>query len=88
MTKRILIEPFTLEECERMAAERGLALDRHQIVECYMVFGGVAYYWSLLEKGLSVAQNIDRLFFSPNGALRGEYQELYRSLFRVPEPYE
>ena len=47
--------------------------NRHQIAECYMAFGGVVYYWSLLEKGLSVAQNIDRLFFSPNGALRGEY---------------
>ena len=88
VTKRIRLEPFTLEECERLAEERGLALDRHQIVECYMVFGGVAYYWSLLEKGLSVAQNIDRLFFSANGALRGEYQELYKSLFRIPEPYE
>lgn len=86
--KRIRLEPFTLAECEQLSAEKGLALDRHQIAECYMVFGGVAYYWSLLEKGLSVAQNIDRLFFSQNGALRGEYQELYKSLFRVPEPYE
>lgn len=88
VTKRIRLEPFTLAECEKFSAERGLALDRHQITECYMAFGGVAYYWSLLEKGLSVAQNIDRLFFSPNGALRGEYHELYKSLFRVPEPYE
>ena len=88
VTKRIRLEPFTLAECEQLSAEKGLALDRHQIAECYMVFGGVAYYWSLLEKGLSVAQNIDRLFFSQNGALRGEYQELYKSLFRVPEPYE
>ena len=88
VTKRIRLEPFTLAECEQLSTEKGLALDRHQIAECYMVFGGVAYYWSLLEKGLSVAQNIDRLFFSQNGALRGEYQELYKSLFRVPEPYE
>lgn len=88
VTKRIRLEPFTLAECEQLSAEKGLALDRHQIAECYMAFGGVAYYWSLLEKGLSVAQNIDRLFFSQNGALRGEYQELYKSLFRVPEPYE
>ena len=88
VTKRIRLEPFTLAECEQLSAEKGLALDRHQIAACYMVFGGVAYYWSLLEKGLSVAQNIDRLFFSQNGALRGEYQELYKSLFRVPEPYE
>ena len=87
VTKRIRLEPFTLAECEQLSAEKGLALDRHQIAECYMVFGGVAYYWSLLEKGLSVAQNIDRLFFSQNGALRGEYQELYKSLFRLPEPY-
>ena len=88
VSRRIRLEPFTLRECEQYAKYKRLALDRGQIAELYMVFGGVAFYWSMLEKGLSVAQNIDRLFFADGAPLKGEYRELYKSLFRVPEPYE
>ena len=88
VSHRIRLEPFTLLECEQYAQARQLALDRSQIAEFYMAFGGVAFYWSLLEKGMSVVQNIDRLFFSEGAPLRDEYRELYRSLFRVPGPYE
>ena len=52
-----------------------------------MVMGGVPYYWSLLEKGMSLAENIDRLFFAPKGELSNEFDALYRSLFRNPEPH-
>ena len=34
-----------------------------------MVFGGAAYYWDLLDRGESLSQNIDRLFFAKNGDL-------------------
>ena len=56
-------------------------------MECYMVMGGIPFYWSLLERGKSVAQNIDSLFFSPMGKLHYEYTELYDSLFKNPQPY-
>ena len=52
-----------------------------------MVFGGVAYYWSLLEKGRSPEQNVDSLFFGRRDGLRMEFDELYSSLFTNPEPY-
>lgn len=85
---RIKLFPFTLGECEEYAAERALAYDRIAIAECYMAFGGVAYYWSLLEKGLSPEQNFNQLFFGPQDGLRLEFDELYSSLFSNPEPYE
>lgn len=84
---RIKLFPFTLHECEQYAAEKGLAYDRLAITEAYMALGGVAYYWSLLEKGLSVEQNLSRLFFGRQDGLRLEYDELYSSLFSNPEPY-
>ena len=31
-----------------------------------MATGGIPYYISMLQKGKSLAQNIDRLFFEPN----------------------
>lgn len=52
-----------------------------------MVMGGVPYYWSLLERGKSMTQNIDALFFVRNGKLRNEFTELYHSLFKSPEDY-
>lgn len=85
---RIRLQPFSLLECREYANnELHLRYSNREIAECYMVFGGVAYYWSLLEKGKSLAQNIDALFFSEQDGLRGEYDELYRSIFRHPDMY-
>lgn len=51
-------------------------------------YGGVPYYWSLLNRELSLAQNIDQLFFNQNtDGLTHEYEKLYASLFTHPEPY-
>lgn len=88
VTKKIPLAPFTLKECEEYAAKQGLKLRRHQILNLYMVMGGVALYWSLLDKSLSVAQNIDALFFGKNPELKGEFNELYDALFKKPEPYK
>ena len=63
LTGRILLQPFTLGECELFAQAQQLTMSRKDIVEAYMVMGGIPYYWSFLQRGLSLAQNIDRLFF-------------------------
>ena len=84
---RIKLNPFTLAECEEYANEKRLEYDRLKLAECYMALGGVAYYWNLLEKGKSPEQNIDRLFFGSGDGLRLEFDELYSSLFRNPDPY-
>ena len=84
---RISLAPFTLKECEEYVASKNFRLSRYQILLLYMVMGGPAYYWSLLDKSKSAAQNIDSLFFAENGKLRNEYSSLYESLFKHPEPY-
>ncbi len=86
-SRQLFLEPFTLAECERFVVEKGLELDRRDIVSGYMVFGGAAYYWDLLDKGESLSQNIDRLFFSRNGDLAHEFSRLYKSVFANPDPY-
>jgi AAA+ ATPase superfamily predicted ATPase len=87
LTYRIHLQPFTLHECEQYARQRKLGMNRKQLLEGYMALGGVAYYWSLLDKSKSLALNIDRLFFSKDGELREEYDELYASLFNHPDKY-
>ena len=46
-----------------------------------MVLGGVPFYWGLLERGLSAAQNIDYLFFAEDAPMREEYEYLFASSF-------
>ena len=87
LTRQIHIDPFTLNECEQFAQAKHLGMNRRNILETYMVLGGIPFYWDFLQKELSWAQNIDRLFFQRNGEMRREFNALYASLFRRPQAY-
>ena len=84
LTRQIHLQPFNLRECEQYCQDRKLGFTRKQILEGFMAMGGIPYYWSFMQRGLSLAQNIDRLFFAENGELVHEYDALYASLFRNP----
>lgn len=87
VTCRLHIQPFSLNECEKYVDSKGMSLSRYDLLELYMVLGGIPFYWSMLQRGDSVAQNIDKLIFNENGQLHGEFNELYDSLFKNPEQY-
>ncbi|MGM9843083.1 MAG: ATP-binding protein [Muribaculaceae bacterium] len=82
LTHHIVLEPFSLRECEEYFSASGFNFTRKQISECYMVFGGVPYYLSLMDRGKSPAQNIDMLLFSENAPLKNEFNDLYRALYK------
>jgi uncharacterized protein len=82
VTHRIKLEPFTLAECEEFFKERGGVFSRYHIIQIYMALGGVPYYLDFVDTGKSAAQNINALCFTPNGALRSEFDNLYASLFK------
>lgn len=82
VTARIHLMPLTLGECEQYFRINGPTLDRRQVLESYMVFGGIPYYMDLMHRRLGIVQNVDRLCFAQNAPLRDEFDELYRSLFR------
>ena len=86
-TYEIHLSPFTIGECEAYFKHEHIAMDRYDILQCYMIMGGIPYYLSYLQKGCSLAQNIDRLFFQKDGKLRMEFHRLYASLFTDPETY-
>ena len=88
LTAQIHLEAFSLRECELYVKSAGLALNREQILQYYMIFGGVPYYWGFLQKGLSLPQNIDAILFAKDAPLKHEFDYLYSSIFRQPEPYE
>ena len=87
LTSQIFLKPFALHECEAYAQYLGLNLSRKDLVEAYMILGGVPFYWSHLKRGESLAQNVDRLFFDADAKLANEFDALYRSLFKFPTPY-
>ena len=60
---------------------QGIAWNRYQTAEAYMILGGTPYYLQMLQKGLSLSQNVDYLFFSENAELKEEYNFLFKSLF-------
>jgi len=86
-TEKIKLSPFTLNECEKYASAANLGMTRRDVLEMYMILGGIPYYWSFLRGGYSVAQNVDELFFSENAKLGDEFDALYAILFNRPEKY-
>jgi AAA+ ATPase superfamily predicted ATPase len=87
VTRRLLVEPFQLGECEKYFSEMNVVMNRMQIAETYMICGGIPYYIDYFEQGLSSSQNIDQMFFAKDAPLASEFQNLYASLFRRPEAH-
>jgi AAA+ ATPase superfamily predicted ATPase len=87
VTRRMLIMPFTLGECEKFFQHKKIVMDRRTIVENYMIFGGIPFYLDMIEKGLGFAQNVDKLCFSKNCPLKDEFSILYASLFKHSEKH-
>lgn len=87
LTLKILLEPFSLRECKMYFDYHNFGYSEKEIAECYMVMGGIPFYLKQMRKELSVAQNIDALFFEIGGQLSDEYQNLIRSLFRHSTNY-
>lgn len=81
VTRQIRLMPFNLNECRELVRSRKLGLNDEDIAELYMAFGGVPYYWGFLERGRSVAQNLDALCFAENGKLRHEFEDIFTALF-------
>ncbi|MEA3352191.1 MAG: ATP-binding protein [Campylobacterota bacterium] len=73
---------FDLQETkEYLQKEKRFDIDDKSVVDIYMILGGVAKYLSYLDGRLSIAQNINNLFFSLHSPLYGEYEALFKSLF-------
>lgn len=88
LTSTIKLSPFTLGECKKFFEFRNLAMSEYDVAESYMILGGLPYYLGLLQRGKSLAQNIDMLFFKPNAKLAGEFNRLFGSLFSAPDIYK
>ena len=84
----IQLSPFTLHETEQMLQQQNVTLSRYDILQLYMTTGGIPMYLSCVQPGFSLAQIIDMLFFDRKAKLKDEFDRLFNSIFRSPDPYK
>ena len=83
----IQLLPLDLKECEEYLISVGINYSHYEIAIAYMTLGGIPYYLGYLNKRLSLAQNLDTLFFNKNAILATEFYELFSSQFTTPDKY-
>ena len=86
-TREIHLAPFSLGETDAFFKQNHIVYDHYDTIQAYMAVGGIPYYLSYFERGLSVGQNIDNLFFNHGGKLQLEFDRLFKSLFSDSERY-
>ncbi len=81
ITKTILLEPFSLLESKLYLKKRGIHLNDKQLLDIYMVMGGVPHYLKQIQKGKSATQNVNELCFHKDGLLYTEFKKIFKSLY-------
>ncbi|MCK4608168.1 MAG: AAA family ATPase [Gammaproteobacteria bacterium] len=81
LTKYMLLKPFDLKITKQFLQAYGNKLSNMQILDLYMVTGGVPFYLKQIQKGRSVIQNVNALCFETNSLLKDEFPRLFQALF-------
>ncbi len=85
VTARIRLEPFTLQETALLLKSKSSAITHYQIVQYYMVMGGIPFYLNQIAPEYSVMQNVEQICFAADGLLRLEFNNLFKALFSKAE---
>lgn len=87
LTSKMLLQPYTLKQTEEFLAAKKIKLSEKNILDIYMVTGGVPYYLEFLDRSLSVEQNIQKLCFAEDAPLKDEFPQIFHSLFDHSEDH-
>jgi AAA+ ATPase superfamily predicted ATPase len=83
-TRQIALKPFTLLECKEYFNSRNILMNTQDLIESYMIFGGIPYYLRMIERRYSLAINVDKLCFDESAPLSSEFDRLMDTLFANP----
>jgi len=87
ITVQLPLYPFSLKETSDYLNYVGNKFNRRQVLELYLVLGGIPHYLEKVKANLSAAQNISRLCFTRSGQLFNEFDKLFASLFDHADVY-
>lgn len=88
ITYSLRLTPFNLKECEQYLISSGINYSRYDVANAYMCVGGIPYYLNYFKRGLSLAQNLDQMFFNKGALLEDEFDELFSSQFTNYQKYK
>ena len=82
VTETLFLQALSLSETARyLKLNNKVELPQKQIVEIYMVTGGIPYYLNRVEPALSATEVIEKLAFKQKAFLLDEFDNLFSSLF-------
>lgn len=85
ITQKIRLLPFALAETEAYLKSLHVKPDHYQLLQIYMAFGGIPQYLKTIQPGDSATLAIENVCFTKDGLLKGEFNNLYGSLFEIAE---
>ena len=88
LSSKIQLMPFNLNETREYLESKHVRFGHYDIIQLYMVIGGIPHYLNKVRKGQSIAQSIDRLCFEENGDLADEFNDVFASLFSNSKAHE
>ncbi len=87
LTHQMQLKPFNLHAVDQYLRAQHIQIDHKQLLEVYFAFGGIPKYLSYIERGKSVAQNINDICFTQTGGLTNEFNTIYQALFKDAEKH-
>ncbi len=87
LTRNIHLKPFKLSQIKLFLKHFSINLNNQQILQLYMVMGGVPFYLQKVIKNISATQIIEKLAFKQNSFFLEEFNNLYSSLFKDSAVY-
>jgi AAA+ ATPase superfamily predicted ATPase len=87
LTRTLRLLPFDLQDASKLLAANRVKLSKKDIIQLYMLVGGIPYYLNLVERGKGIAGIMDDLFFGEQAALAREFDNLYAALFKNHEKH-
>lgn len=88
VTRKIKLLPFNLHDTFLFLKHIDYLCNYQQACKLYMVMGGVPFYLKNIKKRYSIEQNVDNLFFQPNGMFFDEFDEVFSSLFENSDQFK
>jgi AAA+ ATPase superfamily predicted ATPase len=82
-TCQFKVLPFTYYE----SAEMLPGFTNEEKITLYGISGGIPEYLARIDNGLSLAKNIEELFFNPSGRLFEEPSNLLKQELKIPQTY-